>query len=352
MAGEETRAVVHQLESKGTAAMKTVSFAMLLLTAFVAGAAANVRPVTPVEEKALVRHLIPLPHEIRIARMAALAPGDVRITVRPGATEIEKNAAAELSALFRERTGKEPSGNGFEIRIGVNDSRMGARLAARLKSLPNHEQAYAVIPDGSGRIVLTGLDGRGVYYAARTFYQLLEASLSRDTAAIPLAEITDWPDLDERGLWNFGQPEVWIPWMASLKLNYAKMVNTTFRRSNATSPIMRPSTVTSCSERGSRRSTISRSHPPSQFSPRLRAFHRVPGTRGQRRRRARGALLRAQGRKPPSRAMRLEPHPREDSRGMDGRHRLPGRQRGKLLAHRAARAVRMSGLPRGRPVRR
>ncbi len=206
--------------------MKTLPFVFLLIAVSAAGAYAGVSTVTPAEGKVLVRHLIPLPHEIRIEKKAVVSPGDVRITVRPGATEIERNAAAELSALFRERTGKEPSGNGFEIRIGVNDPRMGARLAARLKSLPNHEQAYAVIPDGSGRIVLTGLDGRGVYYAARTLHQLLEATLTRDTAAIPLAEITDWPDLDERGLWNFGQPEIWIPWMASLKLNYAKMVNT------------------------------------------------------------------------------------------------------------------------------
>ena len=210
--------------------MKTAPLAVFLLLASAAVLRAEIRSVSPAEEKALVRHLIPLPHEIRIQRQVILPPGEVGVAVRPGATDIEKNAAAELEALFREKAGVPPSGKRFEIRIGVNDPRMSARTAARLKSLPNREQAYAIIPDGAGRLVLTGLDGRGVYYAARTMCQLLEASLTRERAAVPLAEVTDWPDLNERGLWNFGQPEVWIPWMASLKLNYAKMVNTTLQK--------------------------------------------------------------------------------------------------------------------------
>jgi len=54
----------------------------------------------------------------------------------------------------------------------------------------------------------------------------LEPGVSGKQISIPLAEVTDWPDLDERGLWNFSDEQVWIPWMVSLKLNYAKMVNT------------------------------------------------------------------------------------------------------------------------------
>ena len=42
--------------------------------------------------------------------------------------------------------------------------------------------------------------------------------------SIPLADVVDWPDMEERGLWNFFDPPTWIPWLSSLKLNYGKMI--------------------------------------------------------------------------------------------------------------------------------
>ena len=50
--------------------------------------------------------------------------------------------------------------------------------------------------------------------------------MSREQVHIPLAEVIDWPDMDERGLWNFPEPATWIPWLATLKLNYGKMAST------------------------------------------------------------------------------------------------------------------------------
>ena len=81
-------------------------------------------------------------------------------------------------------------------------------------------------PVGENRLVLAALEPRGLYYAVRTLHQLLEPSLSPQTISIPLAKITDWPDLEERGVWNFPKPEEWVPWMASLKLNFGKMAET------------------------------------------------------------------------------------------------------------------------------
>ena len=51
--------------------------------------------------------------------------------------------------------------------------------------------------------------------------QLLAPKLTNEQVAIPLASVIDWPDVDERGLWNFDLDL--IPWLASLKLNFAKV---------------------------------------------------------------------------------------------------------------------------------
>ena len=65
-----------------------------------------------------------------------------------------------------------------------------------------------------------------MYYACQTLIQLLEPEMSSEQVHIPLAEVLDWPDMDERGLWNFPEPATWIPWLATLKLNYGKMAST------------------------------------------------------------------------------------------------------------------------------
>ncbi|OGG56095.1 MAG: hypothetical protein A3F84_01400 [Candidatus Handelsmanbacteria bacterium RIFCSPLOWO2_12_FULL_64_10] len=191
--------------------------------------------VTPRQEKAWLRRLIPLPHEISIPQKITSRPEDVSVRLRRGAGEIERHAASELKQLFLKKAGVRPSGKGFEVVIGVVDGR--GRLngipvggAERLRDLPNRGQAYLIQPDGTGRLLLTGLEERGVYYAVRTLCQLLEPFLSEMEVSIPLARVVDWPDLEERGLWNFPDPETWVPWMSSLKLNYGKMAATRLRR--------------------------------------------------------------------------------------------------------------------------
>ena len=132
---------------------------------------------------------------------------------------------------MREKARTAPEGKSFEIWIGVTDAgespdgRKDA-LIRRLKILPNSEQAYVIFPEGENRLVLSGLNGKGVLYAAATLCQLLKPYLTPQRAVIPLAEVVDWPDLEERGLWNFPDPPNWIPWLASMKLNYGKMADT------------------------------------------------------------------------------------------------------------------------------
>ena len=80
--------------------------------------------------------------------------------------------------LFQEKTGAVPSGTAFEIIIGILDARnMVAGItvdnADRLDSLPNNDQAYIIRPVDD-KLILTGINGKGVYYAVMTLMQLIE----------------------------------------------------------------------------------------------------------------------------------------------------------------------------------
>ena len=195
-------------------------FALLQATLFAqAGAVA----VSPGEHARWLRWLIPLPKRISIDRKLTLPAGDVGLRLRKGAGEVEQTAAGELRALFKDKAGAELNAGRFEILLGVCDA--AGKLedatiadAAQLARLPNSEQAYVIRPIGDNRLVLTALDPRGVYYAARTLHQLLESSFDKGKVTMPLATVTDWPDLAERGEWG-GTATRDIVWMAHLKMN-------------------------------------------------------------------------------------------------------------------------------------
>ena len=177
-----------------------------------------------------INNLLPLPQEISIDTWVSCAPAAVSVRTRPDAGEIEQQAATELRQLFADRTGVEPDGNDFEILLGVVDENGTLDSTtvdvSPLDDVPNRKQAYLIQPEGNARLILSALDGRGVYYAAQTLIQLLERTVSSESVSLPLATVRDWPDIEERGLWNFPDAAEWVPWMASLKLNYGKMSDT------------------------------------------------------------------------------------------------------------------------------
>ena len=202
--------------------MRAIYVAGLALTSAVA-AAENVTPVTRDECAAWCNHLIPLPHEIRIAQRATVRPQDMSLRLRGGAGEIEQQARSELKELFLAKAGVEPTGNGFEVHMGVVDARgsldgVPVSGVARLRTLPNSSQAYLIQPNGESKLLVAALDPRGVYYGARTLIQLLAPKLTRDQVVVPLASVVDWPDLAERGFWNC--PVHLIPHNAGLKMNF------------------------------------------------------------------------------------------------------------------------------------
>ena len=167
--------------------MERVRLASVLVCALLIhgalGKAAAAEEVSADEQAQWVRWVIPLPKEIRITNKVELPASEVRITLREGAGEVEKTAAGELASLLKDKADADVAGGRFEILIGVCDAQgkiedTTVPDAARLKGLPNCEQAYLVRRIGDSRIVLTALDERGVYYAAQTLGQLLEGTLA------------------------------------------------------------------------------------------------------------------------------------------------------------------------------
>jgi len=171
-----------------------------------------------------LRWVIPLPKEIKIEQQVTLPAAEVAITLREGADALERSAARKLRTLFREKAGIEgPENPSFEILLGVCDAegRIGSVTvpdAARLPELPNREQAYLVRPLQPDRLVLAALDSRGVFYAALTLRELLESKFRGDSVTIPLAVVTDWPDMPERGEWGQSATRD-VEWLAERKMN-------------------------------------------------------------------------------------------------------------------------------------
>ena len=171
-----------------------------------------------------LRGVIPLPHEVAITEQVTLPAREVRIVLREGSGAPAQTGWRGLQALFREKAGVDGgAGAGFEITLGLCDTqgRLGDLTvpdAARLQELPNRSQAYLIRPIGKDRLVLAALDSRGLYYAALTLRQMLEPRFHGDLVDLPLATITDWPDLAERGEWG-GSSVRDLEWLAERKMN-------------------------------------------------------------------------------------------------------------------------------------
>jgi len=205
--------------------MRRFWFASVVL-GLAAAAGAEIVPVSKDECAAWCDHLMPLPHEIAIPRKALVRPQEIALRLRPNAGEVEAQALSELTELFKNRAGLVPGGSDFEVLMGVLDKRgqiagVVVTGADRLRTLPHSDQAYLIQPSGDSRLIIASLNERGVYHGAQTLIQLLEAKITKEQVAVPLATVVDWPDMDERGLWNFDLDL--IPWLVSLKLNFAKV---------------------------------------------------------------------------------------------------------------------------------
>jgi len=168
----------------------------------------------------------PLPKEARLTGIAVTLVERICLAVAAESPELIHCAAAELQAALKQVSGAdvpvtdEPGPAQFAITL-----QWGGLVTDPLADLPNGDQAYLIAPtvDDDGEVnglLLAARSAVGVYYAAKTLQQLLRAPLasSSDGLQVPLFEITDWPDLEERGLWG-GSIVDDMDWLADRKMN-------------------------------------------------------------------------------------------------------------------------------------
>ncbi len=202
--------------------MKRYLLANTFINLCVTIAAAAPAPSQPVsQEEALnwTRHLVPLPKRIEFLSKVQVPVNQIGITLRDDQEPLAVQAARELHECLG--TPQRPAPDASIHLILKVDPQESA-----LASLPNRDQAYRIVPtEGSGLLLLGG-GPRGLYYAAKTMQQLIKPGLTEDGAAIPLVSITDWPDLEDRGLWG-GDSSEQIRWMSDRKMNYDEQISTT-----------------------------------------------------------------------------------------------------------------------------
>ena len=192
---------------------------------------AHVQTTPKGEAQRWLRWVIPLPKEAQIVQQVSVPAAGVKLTLHGQAGPLETSALGKLRSLFLKNTGLGClAGSEFEIILGVLDEagRVGNIAvpdATRLRELPNREQAYLIRPIGHERLVLAALDARGLLYAALTLRQLLEPKFRRENVTLPLATITDWPDMAERGLWGCSATRD-IEWLSERKMNLVEFHST------------------------------------------------------------------------------------------------------------------------------
>ena len=198
--------------------------ALVVLASATSAAAATI-PVTPAEQEEWIRQLLPLPKQIAIDARVEVPIADVKLRISVGSDIAGSSAGDQLSALFKKKTilNKQKGDPPFVIWLGLcqaNGKIAGTLIpgAAELAQRPNAEQAYIIRPIGDRCLVLAALDGRGLYYAVQTLCQLLENQVHDGHVSIPIATITDWPDLAERGEWG-GSANQDIVWLSRYKMN-------------------------------------------------------------------------------------------------------------------------------------
>ncbi len=176
--------------------------------------------VSQAEAAKWLQHLTPLPREINIPAKLACKRGEIALVGLPGGTtKVVEQALRELTQLLQtSATGTKPTK--FKITF-----QLGGAAAETLKAVKNSTQAYRITPetDGNG-LRLVALSDRGLYYASKTLQQLFRARATGDALEMPLVTVTDWPEMETRGLWGSDSFD-WLPWLAERKMNYQENIS-------------------------------------------------------------------------------------------------------------------------------
>ncbi len=179
----------------------------------------EIAPVSAEEAQAWVRHVLPLPKAIEVRLKASADPSGIAISHAHDA--LVARAAEELRrSLEADPAASAAAGPVFHLRLSL-----GGPDAEPLRELEHPDQAYRIIPGSNNKgLRLAALTPTGLLYAARTLRQMIEARSTRSLAVVPIVEITDWPDLEYRGLWGADNTDH-MEWLAGMKMNVVEQIS-------------------------------------------------------------------------------------------------------------------------------
>ena len=129
-------------------------------------------------------HLQPTPQEYQAGQDSVMVP--VQYSLQAETAFRETPAFHLLNTLFPKGEGKD----GFPVHVGVKGDKSVKKYVRRV---PKQAEGYYLGIE-KDRIVIVGADERGAYYGVQTLAQLMTLG------KLPLAEVTDYPDVPYRGV--------------------------------------------------------------------------------------------------------------------------------------------------------
>jgi len=182
----------------------------------------SIKPLTATESATWTMYVVPLPKNITITGQITCRPEQVTLEVPDDAPPLVRRAAEELRRSLGHRM-EIPSAPTPVFTLVL---RTGGSDTSELSQLKNSDQAYRIVPlKNQAGLKLVALGPHGLYYAAQTLRQLIEAKATDRFVTLPILTVTDWPDIADRGVWGTDTPHH-IPWLAGRKFNYMEQVAT------------------------------------------------------------------------------------------------------------------------------
>jgi hypothetical protein len=190
-----------------------------LVSGTVTAADAQVSQISQQEANAWLDYTIPLPKQIQIKAAAVVPKGAVGIEIR--ASE-KSEVYDQIRQEFLDTCGPDNDASDeplFWITIKVDPA-----PNENLTRLKNSDQAYQISASADNKsLTVSALTYRGAYYGWKTLQQLIKGRSSAGKLTIPLLAVTDWPDMEKRGIWgvdNFNH----LPWFADRKMNHMEQI--------------------------------------------------------------------------------------------------------------------------------
>lgn len=194
---------------------------VLLMSGAALAADMTVEPVSAEQAQHWVRYTVPLPKQIEFTGQVSLPAVAVLVEAPSPADPLVGQAVRELYEALGIDGGRRGSAQ-FFIRL-----QLGGPEAETLKQYRYPDQAYRIIVEEDNHVLrCVALGPRGLYYASKTLQQLIKAKADDENVTMPLVRVTDWPDMDDRGLWG-SDHSIHLRWMSDRKMNYGEHITST-----------------------------------------------------------------------------------------------------------------------------